>query len=241
MNSFIHPAALIALAVLGVPCSSCKEQMPDRDKQARINVEPGLNARLAPYGMRVGSPVFIRIIKEERILELWGRPDNSGTYVAIKRYPVAGMSGTLGPKQREGDCQAPEGFYEVTGAGLNPKSKYHLSFNIGYPNAYDRALGRTGSLIMVHGSNVSIGCFAITDEGIEEVYTMVAAALGQGQPSVPVQIHPFVPTIDRMAREEHSEFYPFWTIMAQAWEYTERSRQPAPCRVQGSTLTIPSL
>lgn len=238
MKTHVFPAALTIMAALILPLTTCNGQMPDRDKQARTRVEPGLNARLAPHAMRVGNPVFIRIIKEEHILELWGKPDKSETWLLIKRYPIAGMSGTLGPKQREGDYQAPEGFYEVTPAGLNPKSNYHLSFNIGYPNAYDRALGRTGSLIMVHGSNVSIGCFAITDAGIEEVYTMVAAALQHGQPSVPVQIHPFVPSIDRLAREEESEHFSFWKVMAKAWEYTERQRRPARAVVNEKSLTI---
>lgn len=213
-------------------------QNAGRDRQAKINVEAKLNNNLSPYGLRVGSPVFIRIIKEDRILELWGKPDNRQTYLLIKKYPIAGMSGGLGPKQKQGDKQAPEGFYEVTRQALNPYSNYHLSFNIGYPNAYDRALGRTGSLIMVHGSVVSIGCFAITDEGIEEVYTMVAEALKNGQSKVHVQIYPFVPTIDRISREKESPFYDFWKVMEKAWNWTEKNRAPAKYAIKSNSLIV---
>lgn len=202
------------------------KQATGRDVQAKLNVEAALNKHMKPSGLRVGCPVFIRIIKEDRMLELWGSRDNKPPFSLIKKYPVAGMSGELGPKQREGDMQAPEGFYSVVKSGLNPKSNYHLSFNIGYPNEYDLSLGRTGSLIMVHGSHVSIGCFAITDQGIEEVYTMVAEALKSGQDKVPVHIYPFIPTPERMAKEKQSEFYEFWKKMQKAWNETERKKAP---------------
>lgn len=132
----------------------------------------------------VGKPIFLRIIKDERELELWVQQAEG--WKLRRRYGIAAMSGTVGPKTREGDRQAPEGFYRVTREALNPRSRYFLAFNIGYPNRYDRELKRTGSNIMVHGSCVSVGCFAITDESIAELYTMVAEALHGGQAYVPV-------------------------------------------------------
>lgn len=219
---------------------SCKEQAKNRAGAAKERVVPVMNAYLNPLGLKVGSPVFIRIIKEDRILELWGRPDQADRFILIKRYPIAGMSGGLGPKMKEGDKQAPEGFYSVTAKSLNPYSNYHLSFNVGYPNDYDKALGRTGSLIMVHGSDVSVGCFAITDEGVEEVYTMVAEALANGQEKVDVQIHPFVPTPSRMANAKGSPHDDFWKIMRQAWEWTERNGTPAPYVINGKEISIGS-
>ncbi len=220
--------------------TSCKAQPSNRDKTAKANVEQAMNEWLNPIRIKVGSPVFIRIIKEDKILELWAKPDGVEAYTLIKRYPIAAMSGELGPKQKKGDRQAPEGFYEAGKDALNPNSNYHLSFNIGYPNAYDKALARTGSLIMIHGSDVSIGCFAITDPGIEEVYTMVAEALEHGQKKVPVQIYPFVPTPARIAEAGDSPFIDFWKIMQTAWDYTEKNKLPAKYSLNGTTLKVES-
>lgn len=219
-------ALLLIVSVLVVCKVMCAERDESRAVAARERVEPVLNAFLQRCGARVGSPVFLRAIKEDSMMELWVRPDRAERYVLAKRYPIAAWSGTLGPKEREGDGQTPEGFYEVVPAALNPLSNYHLSFNIGYPNAADRALGRTGSLIMVHGRNVSIGCLAMTDPGIEEIYTMVAQALAGGQKSVPVHIYPFEPTPARLEQEKASPHAVFWSRLADAWAWTERHQAP---------------
>ena len=171
---------------------ACAEDSVNRADAARERVTPVLNSFLGLCGAKVGDPVFLRAVKEDSVLELWVKPDKAERYVLAKRYPIAAWSGKLGPKEKEGDKQTPEGFYEVEPSGLNPRSNYHLAFNIGYPNAYDRSLNRTGSFIMVHGRDVSIGCLAMTDPGIEEIYTMVEQALIHGQQRVPVQIYPFV-------------------------------------------------
>lgn len=173
-----------------------------------------------------GRPVFIRIHKEERQLELWMQ-ESDGDWVHEFTYEIQGMSGQLGPKIKQGDLQAPEGFYYVTPRMMNPLSKYHLSFNIGYPNDYDRMLRRTGGHIMVHGSNVSAGCFAMGDDGIDEIYTLVHEALAAGQPSVPVQVYPFRMTEERMAGEKDNPHYPYWQLYLQpGWEYTEDEEAP---------------
>ena len=171
-----------------------------------------------------GKPVFIRIIKEEYLLELWLKEGEN--WRMHQEYPIAGMSGDIGPKQAEGDCQAPEGFYRVYKSGLNPYSSYYLSFNIGYPNRYDRSLGRTGSHIMVHGSNVSIGCFAMTNAGISEIYTLVAEALQAGQRYVPVQVYPFRMTPERMTEEEENPHAKFWQHLLPGWQHTEKNSAP---------------
>ena len=192
----------------------------DREALARHRV----SAKLLPY---LGRPVFIRVIKEERQLELWlQNPDRH--WELLQTYPIAGMSGELGPKEQEGDGQAPEGFYRVYLSALNPKSNYYLSFNIGYPNAYDRSLGRTGSHILVHGSNVSIGCFAMTDAGIEQIYTLVAEALRSGQSYVPVQVFPFRMTPQRMQQEQASPHSGFWQHLLPGWQHTEAHHEPWP-------------
>lgn len=173
-----------------------------------------------------GKPVFIRIIKEDRVMELWVQEEEK--WRVLKSYPIAAMSGKLGPKEREGDAQAPEGFYRVQLGALNPQSRYFLSFNIGYPNAYDRSLKRTGSFIMIHGSNVSIGCFAMTDRGIAEIYTMVAEALRAGQVYVPVQIYPFRMTLERMTAEADHPAFSHWQHLLPGWQYTEICLAPYP-------------
>ena len=121
-------------------------------------------------------PILVRIFKEEAELELW-KKNRDGQYSLLKTYPICRWSGDLGPKKKEGDRQAPEGFYTITPAQMNPNSNYYLAFNTGYPNTYDRAWGRTGSELMVHGDCSSRGCYAMTDEQIQEIYAPVRAAL----------------------------------------------------------------
>ncbi len=191
-------------------------------------VVPGGGASPPPappqLGAFYGKPVFIRIIKESRLLELWIQ--HQGSWQVLKTYPIAGMSGTLGPKQQEGDKQAPEGFYDVTPERMNPKSRFHLAMNIGYPNAYDLSLGRTGSFIMVHGGRSSVGCFAMTDEGMEEIYTMVNEALRHGQKRVEVHIYPFEMTAARMEQEKNNPHLPFWRTLSPHWQHTHKHHSP---------------
>ncbi len=185
-----------------------------------------LDERLAAAGVRRGDPAFLRVFKESSELEVWLRRD--GSWRRLPVYPICAWSGTLGPKLAEGDRQAPEGFYAVAKGALNPHSKYHLSFNLGYPNAYDRAHGRTGSWLMIHGDCVSIGCYAMTDPAIEEIYGLVEAALDAGQPSVPVHAFPFRMTDGRLRRaaEEGSRWLPFWENLAEGHARFERDGAP---------------
>ncbi len=160
-----------------------------RSVAAESRVKPTLQHDLRAAGLRYGAPMLVRIFKQERQLELW--LDNGKEYRLFRTYPICTYSGRLGPKLREGDGQAPEGIYRVAARQLNPNSTYHLSFDLGYPNAYDRSLSRTGSYLMVHGNCVSIGCYAMGDAAIEEIYSLLAAALRDGQPSVSVLALPF--------------------------------------------------
>ena len=180
------------------------------------------------WAAHFGKPVFIRIIKEERLLELWLQEPDKGTWKCHKSYTIAGMSGSIGPKTAEGDKQAPEGFYRVYPRSMNPRSKFHLAFNIGYPNRYDRELGRTGSFIMVHGSIWSVGCFAMTDAGIDEIYTLVNEAFKAGAENVPVQIYPFRMTAERMKKEKGNTHYAFWQHLHPGWQHTETRHEPYP-------------
>ena len=182
----------------------------ERLEEVKSRVEAPLRNGLQAAGLRFGTPVFVRIFKEENELELWLERKPGERWQKWKTWKIANFSGKLGPKLREGDMQAPEGFYEVGIKQLNPLSHYHLSFNLGYPNAFDRHHGRTGSLIMVHGSNVSVGCFAMTDPVIEEIYLLVEAALKGGQKAVPVHVFPFRLTQERLAVAAGEEWEAFW-------------------------------
>ena len=171
----------------------------------RQRVLPSLTASLIEVGLEIGSPAFVRVFKEERLLEIWLQEGSS--YQLFKTYQICNYSGELGPKLKEGDRQSPEGFYSVDKAALNPNSSYHLAFNLGFPNAYDQALSRTGSFLMIHGDCVSVGCYAMTDSGIEEIYLITEAALNGGQTNVPVHAFPFRMTSKRLNREQQNTWF----------------------------------
>ena len=194
----------------------------ERLSDVRKRLLPKLNDELAAKECRLGQPVFVRLFKESREFELWVQGDKA-QWRLFRTYPIACFSGTLGPKTREGDMQAPEGFYSVTAKQLNPASKYHLAFNIGYPNAYDVAHQRTGNLIMVHGDLCSIGCFAMTDAVIEEIYLVVEAAVKNGG-SVPVHCFPFRMTEERMGSADAVN-REFWEELVPGYEVFEKERR----------------
>jgi murein L,D-transpeptidase YafK len=184
-------------------------------------------------GLHFGDPVFIRIFKEERELELWLRNRADGRFKKFRTWPVVEMSGKLGPKFAEGDLQAPEGFYFVPRSRMKPDSTYHLAFNLGYPNTYDQAHGRTGSLIMVHGNRVSIGCFAMTDPKIEEIYTLCDAALTYGQPFFRVHVFPFRMTGEKTAAAKDHKWHDFWLNLKEGYDWFETRRVPPNTTVSG--------
>jgi len=185
-----------------------------------------MEADLTSKGLAFGAPVFIRAFKEEMELELFVLNRKTGKYDLFRPYPIAKSSGDLGPKLAEGDGQVPEGFYAVPPAAMKPDSNYHLAFNIGYPNEFDRALKRTGSAIMIHGNNVSVGCLAMTDAKIEEIYTLCAAAHAGGQKDFKVQIFPFHMTPERMTKAAGSEWEDFWNNLREGYDRFEKTRVP---------------
>lgn len=202
----------------------------DRGSRAEARVKPALERDLEKSGLSYGAPVFVRIFKREKELELWMQGDSPG-YVLFRTYPICTYSGDLGPKLRQGDGQAPEGFYRVAPGQLNPASRFHLSFNLGYPNAYDRAHSRTGDFLMVHGNCVSVGCYAMGDEAIEEIYSLVAAALRAGQPAFDVHAFPFHLDDARLAAEQDSPWHGFWAELKAGYDAFERTRQPPTIKV----------
>ncbi|WP_247744981.1 murein L,D-transpeptidase family protein [Shimia sp. R11_0] len=199
--------------------------------EIRAYQTPKLRAAMAEADLHLGAPTYIRIFKEEKILELWLQSE-AGPYELFRTYPICNHSGALGPKLKEGDRQSPEGFYRVDKAALNPNSSYHLSFNLGFPNAYDRAKGRTGSYLMVHGDCVSVGCYAMTDPMIEEIYVTVESALNAGQSFVPVHAFPFRPTEARMARAAGHPWESYWQNLAPAYHSFASNHQPPAISMQ---------
>lgn len=205
---------------------------PARAKAAAERVRPELETALAAKGLHFGDPVFIRTFKEEKQLELWVRRRDSGKYELFRTWDVAALPGNLGPKLAEGDGQVPEGFYFVPPRAMKPDSTYHLAFNVGYPNAYDQAKGWTGSFIMIHGDQVSIGCLAMTDEKIEEIYTLCDAAHAGGQEFFRVHLYPFRMTPENMAKAGGSEWLDFWTNLKEGYDFFERESIPPEVTVE---------
>jgi murein L,D-transpeptidase YafK len=233
-------ATLIVTALSLGPLASCQENGTPVAETAAQNVKADLNRDLTAAGLQFGDPVFIRAFKEERQLELFVRNRSSGKFDLFRSYPIAAASGTLGPKLAEGDRQVPEGFYFVPPSMMNPNSRFHLAFNIGYPNAYDRAHQRTGSAIMVHGNSVSIGCLAMTDEKIEEIYILCDAAHQGGQKFFRVHFFPFRMTEDRMRAAAGSKWENFWQNLKQGYDFFEETRVPPEVEVENKRYTFRS-
>jgi len=221
---------VVALMLTSLPASGTLEAPSRAVAHARVDEV------LAKTGLSFGSSVYVRIFKEEAALEVWLQRGTQ--YELLKTYPICAESGTLGPKEREGDAQSPEGFYSVTASKLNPRSNYHLSFDIGYPNAYDRSLGRTGSFIMVHGNCVSIGCFAMTDPGIEEIYMLAEGALAKGQSSFAVHVFPFRMTAENTRQHASSRWAPFWSELKPGYDAFEATHVPRDVEVRGGRYVI---
>ncbi len=180
-------------------------------------------ADLESRNMAKESPILVRIFKEESELEVW-KVDKTGRFALLRTYPICRWSGDLGPKMQEGDRQAPEGFYTVTPNMMNPKSHYHLAINTGFPNAYDRANERSGASLMIHGDCASVGCYAMTDEQITEIYSLARKSFFGGQKSFQIQAYPFRMTPLNMAKHRNSPHIAFWTMLKQGYDHFEVTR-----------------
>ncbi|MDF2618527.1 MAG: hypothetical protein K0S00_1186 [Xanthobacteraceae bacterium] len=211
------------LALLSAVLAGCGGM--DYDDRADVPIPPKLMQQMAAKGMSPADPIMVRIYKKESELEIWKR-DRSGRYALLKTYPMCRWSGRLGPKTREGDRQAPEGFYAVTPGLMNPRSQFYLAFNLGYPNQLEEALGYSGSALMVHGACTSAGCYAMTNDGIAEVYAVAREALAAGQPSFQVQALPFRMTPANFAEHRDDPNMPFWRNLKEGTDLFAVTRQP---------------
>jgi murein L,D-transpeptidase YafK len=182
-------------------------------------------AALKAMGSSPGEGMVVRIFKEESVLEVWKRT-NTGQYRLFKSYDICAYSGNLGPKIKEGDRQSPEGFYTITPGLMNPKSSYYLAFNTGFPNKFDRSHGRTGTDLMVHGDCSSRGCYAMTDEGIAEIYALARESFKGGNPSFQLQIYPFRMNAANLAKHASSEHLGFWKNIKEGSDLFDLNKAP---------------
>lgn len=213
--------AFVSATVLLAGCSGGLDALaPSTD------ITPKLAREIKSKGFNQQDAVLVRIFKEESELEVW-KKKASGQYALFKTYPICRWSGKLGPKKKIGDRQAPEGFYQVDMGLLNPKSQYYLSFNLGYPNRLESALGYTGEALMVHGACSSSGCYAMTDAQMAELYPIVLKAMQSGQRSFQVHAYPFRMTSANMAEHAGDPNMAFWQNLKQGYDnFQSTKREP---------------
>jgi murein L,D-transpeptidase YafK len=220
-------AALIGQAVQAAP-GYLKHEAP---------IPPATLALMKGKSTSPAAPMLIRIFKKEAELEVWKR-STGGRYVRLKTFPICRWSGQLGPKRKEGDRQTPEGFYTVTASQMNPNSKHYLSFDTGFPNAYDRAHGSTGSALMVHGTCSSAGCYAMTDAGMSEIYALMREAFRDGQKAVQLQAYPFRMTAENLVRHRQDPNIAFWRQLKEGSNRFEATREELVVSVSAGRYTF---
>ena len=211
--------ALLALA-------GCSDIVPRNSSLKAVQpLKQSVVNRLAEMGATRGSAMLIRIFKQTNEFEVW-KQTKTGAFKLYKSYAICAWSGVLGPKVREGDKQAPEGFYNITPAQMNPNSNYYLSFNTGFPNKFDRVWGRTGANLMVHGDCSSAGCYSMTDESVAEIYALARESFNGGNPVVQMQIYPFRMTPQNLALVADNPNLPFWMDIKEGYDRFELSKTP---------------
>lgn len=234
IQHMIRKTLIVAASALVLAACSPTARYSSKDPQRGLVTQASdtLNK-----GARYNAPVLLRIIKETKQLELW-KQDRDGTWIRVKSYEICAFSGQPGPKKKQGDYQAPEGFYEITASQLNPFSSYHLSINTGYPNKYDRAYSYSGAALMIHGGCSSAGCYAMTDPNIEEIYAAVRDAIKGGQKTVQLQIYPFSMDWLNMFAYRKDPNYKFWTELKAGWDWFEKNKKPIPVDIKDGKYYI---
>ncbi|HEY6022963.1 MAG TPA: L,D-transpeptidase family protein [Pseudolabrys sp.] len=218
--------ALLASAAIAaaIALAGCDADSITPTGRAQAPISEKTLAEIAAKNMDKESPILARIFKEEAELEIW-KKNRNGEYALLKTFPICRWSGDLGPKKKEGDRQAPEGFYTITPGQMNPNSNYYLAFNTGFPNAYDRAMGYTGSELMVHGDCSSRGCYAMTDEQIQEIYALARESFFGGQKSFQLQAFPFRMTALNMAKHRNNPNFAFWKMLKEGYDHFDATHQ----------------
>jgi murein L,D-transpeptidase YafK len=219
LRSLLASAAIAAAIALG----GCDTDGVAPSGRALQPLSERMLGEIERKNMSKESPILVRLFKEEAELEVW-KEDKSGHFALLKAYPICRWSGELGPKIKEGDRQAPEGFYTITPSLMNPNSSYYLAINMGFPNAYDRANGRSGNFLMIHGDCSSRGCYAMTDEQIAEIYALARESFFGGQRAFQIQAYPFRMTPLNMAKHRNSPHMAFWKMLKEGYDHFEVSR-----------------
>ncbi|MFY9291518.1 MAG: murein L,D-transpeptidase family protein [Methylorubrum rhodinum] len=220
-------AAAAALATsLALSLGACNDSamLGGASTRSLTPIPPQTVSLMQTKGMSQGDPILIRAFKKEAEMEVWKR-NGTGQYALLKTFPICRWSGQLGPKNKQGDRQAPEGFYTITPGQMNPNSSYYLSFDVGYPNAVDRAKGGTGNYIMVHGTCSSAGCFAMTDASMSEIYAIAREAFAGGQRAFQFQAYPFRMTASNIAKFRNDPNAPFWKNLKEGSDYFETLKE----------------
>ena len=220
-----HLARIVLLICFAGALAACNNVLGTSGNKENRPIPKHILKKMEIKGMRVGAPILLRIYKEENQLEVWMQ-DHTKRYAFLTSYEICKWSGKLGPKLKEGDRQAPEGFYHVSKALMNPRSDYHLSFNMGFPNTFDRSHGRTGSHLMIHGACSSAGCYSMTDEYVEEIYAMAREAFKGGQKSFQIQAYPFRMTAENMAKNVGHKDFDFWVMLKEGSDHFEVTKLP---------------
>jgi murein L,D-transpeptidase YafK len=230
-HALIFLVQAIALGFGALALTGCAGLEPERVVKTGT-VQPATLRLMASLGMERGAPILIRVYKQESVLEVW-KLANNGRFALLKSYPICRFSGALGPKKVEGDYQAPEGFYTIAPDQMNPFSHEYLAFNIGFPNAFDQSLGRTGSFVMVHGGCRSVGCYAMTDALMDEIYGLAYEAFQAGQDQIQLQAFPFRMTAQNLIKHSDDPNAPFWAMLKRGSDAFEASHLPPSVAVCG--------
>lgn len=225
MNRSTVRTLLTSAAIAGaVALGGCNPSDIPTSGRAQAPLSEKMLSEIAAKNMDKDSPILVRLFKEESEFEVW-KKNKDGEFALLKTYPICRWSGDLGPKKKEGDRQAPEGFYTITPGQMNPASNYYLAFNTGFPNAYDRSMGYTGSELMVHGDCSSRGCYAMTDEQIQEIYALGRESFFGGQRAFQLQAFPFRMTALNMAKHRNNPNFAFWKMIKEGYDHFEASKQ----------------
>jgi len=214
----------------GALLAGCDDQYDEASGRSLQPIPQKVLALMDSMGSSATAPIIFRAYKKEAEFEIW-KQKSDGQYALLKTYPMCRWSGQLGPKKREGDRQVPEGFYTIGPGQMNPNSNYYLSFNVGYPNAYDRAWDRDGGSIMVHGICSSAGCFSMTDPQIAEIYAIAREAFNAGQRDIQFQSYPFRMTTENLAKERLDPNIAFWKELKNGADHFEVTKAEVPVLV----------
>jgi len=226
VSSFLQTVCkLVVLGWVALSIAACSSLVGSGSTRHLQPLSQSMLTAIRNIGSTPGDAIFMRIFKQEAQLEVWKRTA-SGQFRLLKTYEICTFSGDLGPKFREGDRQSPEGIYTIVPGLMNPNSNYHLAFNTGFPNKFDRVHGRTGSNLMVHGDCSSVGCYAMTDSGISEIYALARESFAGGNTSFQLQIFPFRMTPANIAQNASNQHAPFWQNIKEAYDYFEVTRTP---------------